>query len=96
MSDKTANNLKVKIEGRSLVLERLFNAPRDLVFKAFSEVGQLESWWGPKGWKTENRKFAFQPNGVWHYGMRWIDENQGGLFWTGVLGKGCLSGYLGA
>ncbi|WP_241503557.1 hypothetical protein [Bacillus safensis] len=29
---------------------------------------------GPKGRKTENRKFAFQPNGVWHYGMRYADE----------------------
>lgn len=79
MSDKTANSLKVKAEGRTLVMERLFDAPRDRVFKAFSEAGQLESWWGPKGWQTEVRSFAFKPNGVWHYCMRCTDENQGSI-----------------
>lgn len=77
MSDKTANSLKVKAEGRTLVMERLFDAPRDRVFKAFSEAGQLESWWGPKGWQTEVRSFAFKPNGVWHYCMRCTDGISG-------------------
>lgn len=87
MSDKTANSLKVKAEGRTLVMERLFDAPRDRVFKAFSEAGQLESWWGPKGWQTEVRSFAFKPNGVWHYCMRCTDENQGEYFGQESWGK---------
>lgn len=64
------------------------------MFKAFSEGGQLESWWGPEGWKTENRKFAFQPNGVWHYGMRCTDENQGEYFGQVSWGKAVYQDIL--
>lgn len=42
------NQLVSKIEGRTLILERIFKAPRELVFKAFSEAEHLKHWWGPK------------------------------------------------
>ncbi|SEQ48867.1 Uncharacterized conserved protein YndB, AHSA1/START domain [Virgibacillus subterraneus] len=74
------NKLSYRTEGRTLVMERVFEAPRDLVFKAFSESDHLENWWGPEGWKTESRKFEFKPGGVWHYCMRCTDKNQGDFF----------------
>jgi uncharacterized protein YndB with AHSA1/START domain len=87
MSDKTANSVKVKAEGRILVIERVFDAPRDLLFKAFSESEQLESWWGPKGWQTENHTFDFKTHGVWHYCMECKDENQGEFYGRKSCGK---------
>lgn len=36
------------VDGNTLVLERVFQAPRELVFKAFSEAEHLKHWWGPK------------------------------------------------
>jgi hypothetical protein len=35
--NKVSNSLTTKVEGRVLVIERIVNTPRDLVFKAFSE-----------------------------------------------------------
>lgn len=64
------NELTTFTEGKVLVMERIFNAPRSLVFEAFSDSERLESWWGPKGWKTINRQFEFKPEGVWLSIMR--------------------------
>ena len=70
MSDhKAVHSVQAKAEGKTLVMERSFEAPRELVFKAFSGSVHLESWWGPKGWQTANSRFEFQPDGVWLYCM---------------------------
>jgi uncharacterized protein YndB with AHSA1/START domain len=88
MSDKkTTNNMTTRVQGQELILERVFNAPRDLVFKVFSESEHLEKWWGPSGWQTENHKFEFKPNGVWHFCMRCTDEDQGEFFGQESWGK---------
>lgn len=42
--------VKSQVEGNTLVVERSFNAPRELVFEAFSTPAHLEFWWGPAGW----------------------------------------------
>ncbi|WP_205174707.1 SRPBCC family protein [Bacillus pakistanensis] len=85
--NKVSNNLKTKVDGRVLIIERIFDAPRDLVFKAYSEPEHLANWWGPSGWQTENRQFEFKPNGVWHYCMRCTDKNQGDFYGQESWGK---------
>lgn len=85
--NKVINGVTVSVDGRELVIERVFNAPRDLVFKAFSNSEYLAKWWGPRGWQTENRQFEFEPSGVWHYCMRCIDEGQGDFFGHESWGK---------
>lgn len=84
MSD---NKMNTKVEGRELVMERIFDAPRDLVFKTFSKSEHLAAWWGPAGWETENRQFEFEPGGVWHFCMRCADKNQGDLYGQESWGK---------
>lgn len=81
-------NQNVYTEGNVLVIERLFNAPRDLVFRAYSESDRLEKWWGPEGWKTENFQFEFKPEGIWHYCMTCLDKNQGEFYGQESCGKG--------
>ncbi|MFP3510355.1 SRPBCC domain-containing protein [Peribacillus sp. SIMBA_075] len=68
-------------------MERIFDGPRDRVFKAFSNSERLASWWGPSGWQTENREFNFKPDGVWHYCMRCTDEKQGEFYGQESWGK---------
>ncbi|WP_257350645.1 SRPBCC family protein [Pseudalkalibacillus decolorationis] len=85
--NKVTNKLTTKVEGRDLVIERILDAPRELVFKMFSEPDHLARWWGPKGWQTENRKFEFKPNGEWHYCMECIDKNQGEYYGQKSWGK---------
>jgi uncharacterized protein YndB with AHSA1/START domain len=55
---------------REFTITRSFNAPRDLVWKAWSEPERLAQWWGPKGCKLEVRKLEFKPGGIFHYGMQ--------------------------
>jgi uncharacterized protein YndB with AHSA1/START domain len=86
--NKATNSLNTSVEGDVLVIERIFNAPRDLVFKAFSDSELLAKWWGPKGWQTENRKLEFKPDGVWHYCMRCTDKDQGEFYGQESWGKG--------
>ncbi len=55
---------------RELVIERSFDAPRELVFKAWTEPERLMRWWGPKGFTTLNCTIDLRPGGVMHFCMR--------------------------
>jgi uncharacterized protein YndB with AHSA1/START domain len=82
-----SNKVVKKVEGNVLILERAFNAPRELVFKAFSEAEHLKHWWGPRGWTLTVCNIDFRPGGTWHYCMKCIDENQGDFFGFESWGK---------
>ncbi|WP_046175593.1 SRPBCC family protein [Domibacillus indicus] len=69
--------MNTKTEDRELIMEQVFDAPRTLVFQAFSKPEHLEAWWGPQGCETESRQFEFKPDGVWHFCMRCADKSQG-------------------
>jgi uncharacterized protein YndB with AHSA1/START domain len=56
--------------GNELVIMREFNAPRELVWKAWSEPERLAQWWGPKGMPIIVHKLEFRPAGTFHYSMR--------------------------
>ncbi|MFC5468089.1 SRPBCC domain-containing protein [Cohnella suwonensis] len=82
------NKMLTKVEGNELILERVFNAPRELVFKAFSEAEHLKRWWGPRGWELTVCNVDFRPGGVWHYCMKCMDKNQGDFYGFESWGKG--------
>lgn len=71
-----------------LVLERVFDAPRSLVFEMFKEPEHLKRWWGPRGWELPVCNVDFRPGGVWHYCMKCVDEAQVDLFGMESWGKG--------
>ncbi len=58
---------------REIVITRLINAPRELVFQAWTEVKHLEKWWGPTGFSTTTTEFNFKPGGVWFHTMHGPD-----------------------
>lgn len=58
---------------RELTISRLINAPRELVFEAFSEVRHLSQWWGPNGFTTTTRAFEFRVGGEWMFMMHGPD-----------------------
>lgn len=70
-----------------LVLERVFDAPRELVFEMFSDCKHLKHWWGPRGWELPVCKMDFRPGGTWLYCMKCVDENQGDFFGMESWGK---------
>jgi uncharacterized protein YndB with AHSA1/START domain len=61
-----------------LFLTRVMDAPRELVWKAYSEAEALAQWWGPKGCGTRVEKLDFRPGGIFHYAMQ---TPQGGEMW---------------
>jgi uncharacterized protein YndB with AHSA1/START domain len=76
---------------RVLVLEREFDAPRELVFRMFKEAEHLKHWWGPRGWEVPVCKIDFRPGGIWHYCMKCVDKNQGDFYGMESWGKGVYS-----
>ena len=56
-------------------ITRTFNAPRELVFNAFTEAEHLQNWWGPKGWTFDITKFELRQDGVLHYRQTSPDGN---------------------
>ena len=54
---------------RAFVISRVFDAPRDLVWKAHSELEGLKQWWGPKGFTWVTGTLDFRPGGMFHYGL---------------------------
>jgi uncharacterized protein YndB with AHSA1/START domain len=60
-------------EARSIVIERLIGAPRELVFEAFTTAEHLANWWGPTGFSITTSAFDFRPGGIWRYVMHGPD-----------------------
>ncbi len=61
---------------REFVIARVFDAPRELVWKAWTESERLAQWWGPKGFTMGVCKLDLRPGGVFHYSMRTPDGRE--------------------
>lgn len=61
---------------RPFVIARVFNAPRDLVWKSWTEAERLKQWWGPKGFVVHTAKVDLRPGGTFHYGMTAPDGSE--------------------
>lgn len=53
-----------------VIISHAFDAPREILWKAWTEPERLAQWWGPKGFKMLVSKLDFQPGGVFHYSMQ--------------------------
>jgi uncharacterized protein YndB with AHSA1/START domain len=51
-------------------ITRVFDAPCDKVWKAWTEAERLKQWWGPRGFKVHTCKVDLRPGGVFLYGMK--------------------------
>jgi uncharacterized protein YndB with AHSA1/START domain len=54
-------------EGADLTFERTFDAPRELVWKAFTDRDIVPRWWGPHGTTTRVAEMDVRPGGAWRY-----------------------------
>jgi uncharacterized protein YndB with AHSA1/START domain len=54
---------------KEFVISRNYDAPRDTVWKAWTEADRLTQWWSPKGFTTRLAKFDLKPGGMCHYAM---------------------------
>jgi uncharacterized protein YndB with AHSA1/START domain len=60
-------------DARTIVTTRVFDAPRELVFEAWTNPKHLVQWWGPHGFTTTIRAIDARPGGVWRFVMHGPD-----------------------
>jgi len=60
-------------------LTHTFHAPRELVFKAFTDSEHLQHWWGPAGWAFHVSTSDIRSGGVLHYSQK---PDDGDVMWV--------------
>lgn len=58
---------------RNITVTRVFEAPRELVFDAFTDPQHLAEWWGPNGFTITTSEIDVRPGGLWHFTMHGPD-----------------------
>ena len=78
MSDReTTGKAKVRKQGdREIVTERIFDAPRDLVFRAYTDPDLIPEWWGPRDTETIVDKMDARTGGDWRFIQRNADGSE--------------------
>jgi uncharacterized protein YndB with AHSA1/START domain len=56
-----------------LVMTRILDAPRDLVYEAWTTPKHIAQWWGPKGFTNTIHEMHVKPGGVWRFIMHGPD-----------------------
>ena len=64
---------------REIVMTRAFNAPRELVFDAFTNCEHLKRWWGPSTWSLPVCEIDLRVGGLWRFLMKG-GEGEMGLY----------------
>jgi uncharacterized protein YndB with AHSA1/START domain len=67
-NDET-NTAPTQVGECEIVITRIFDAPRDVVFDALTNEEHLSKWWGPQGFSTTFQKFEMEPGGTWEFIM---------------------------
>ena len=67
---------------QEFVIDRIFAAPREVVFRAFTESARMKQWWGPKGFSVLKSDIDLKPGGIHHYLLKGPD---GALIWGKFL-----------
>lgn len=78
MADKKTLTLTLPSD-RECVMTRVFDAPRELVFKAHTDPNLIPQWWGLRGSTTIVDKMEVKPGGVWRFVQRDADGNEYGF-----------------
>ena len=58
---------------REIVVTRVFDAPRELVFAAWTDPKKVGQWWGPNGFTSTIQEMDVRPGGVWRLVMHGPD-----------------------
>jgi uncharacterized protein YndB with AHSA1/START domain len=70
------NNLVVDREELAFTMSRVFDAPRELVWKACTDPDLIPQWWGPRYLTTTVDKMELKVGGVWRYIQKDAEGNE--------------------
>ncbi|WP_231891384.1 SRPBCC family protein [Paenibacillus swuensis] len=62
-----------QVGDREIVITRVLDASREVVYDAWTKEEQLSQWWGPQGFTTTTEKFDLSPGGIWQFIMHGPD-----------------------
>jgi len=74
----------VDVKGRNLTLTRVFDAPRDLVWKAFTDPAHIVKWMFAKDWEAPFAETDLRSGGKFRIGMRPADHSEEGFVLDGT------------
>jgi uncharacterized protein YndB with AHSA1/START domain len=63
-------NAQASKTNSEFVMSRVFDAPRELSWKCFTDPERMKHWWGPKGFSVIASKMDLRVGGTYHYGMK--------------------------
>jgi uncharacterized protein YndB with AHSA1/START domain len=69
-----ATEITITTPDSEIVSSRIFNSPRELIFRAWSNPNHLKNWWGPAGFTNTFNEFDFQVGGKWSFIMHGPDK----------------------
>ena len=61
---------------REIHVERVFDAPRDRVWAAYTDPNLIPEWWGPRGTTTIVDRMEVEPGGGWRFVAQTSDGNE--------------------
>jgi uncharacterized protein YndB with AHSA1/START domain len=67
--DRLASLVATDASERDMVITRVFDAPRELVWNAWTDPKQVTQWWGPDGFMSTIEQMDVRPGGVWKHMM---------------------------
>lgn len=68
--DKLEDYLPTMKTEREIIISREFDAPPELVFRAWIEPEQVQAWWGPEGFHCETESIDIREGGEWRFVMK--------------------------
>lgn len=69
-----ATEITITTPDSEIVSSRIFNSPRELIFRAWSNPNHLKNWWGPAGFTNTFNEFDFRVGGKWSFIMHGPDK----------------------
>jgi len=72
-STSAINKTMTSVQDREIILTRVFDAPREDVFIAWTDPQQVPYWWGPQGFTLTTHHMDVRPGGTWSYIMHGPD-----------------------
>ncbi len=72
------------ISDKGVVIERIFDAPRELVWKAWTDPQMLKKWWGPEGFSAPSIKVDLKVGGKYIFAMKGPEGSE----WDKVMYSG--------
>lgn len=68
-----SNNTVPSSSDQAIVITRLYDAPRELIWQTWTEPEHVKQWWGPDGFTLTIHEMDVRPGGRWHFHMHGPD-----------------------